>query len=125
MHIEEYLYSRLSGFGGLSALVSTRVSPMKAIEFSDLPAATFKRVAGGLDYDHDGAEALTESFWQIDAWGSSYTAARDVAAQIVAAIEADDPRTFYAFVLDVAQDYETDTRIYRAKVEVRILYREA
>jgi len=124
MQLEEFLYSRLTGFAGLSALVSTRVSPMKSVQAAELPCTTFKRVGGGLDYTHDGAEALTESFWQFDGWGSTFSSARDVAAAIVAALAEDVPPSFYCFVDSIHHDYEADTRIYRGCVEARILYRE-
>jgi hypothetical protein len=124
--LDEYLYDRLAVHAGLTALVGTRLSPMKALQAADLPCATWQRVAGGFEYDHDGVEETNMSTWQFDAWGLTFDSVRLVAAQIVAALAAGSAAPqFYCFVDHIRHDYEGDTRTYRITIEARILYREA
>lgn len=124
MPLEEYLYSRLSGHAGLSALVSTRISPMKSLQAGDLPCVTMQRAGGGREYNHDGIERMSESLWQFDAWSGEFDSAKDVGRQIMAALLTDAPPTFYAFISDVSNDYESDTKRHRVMVQARILYNE-
>ena len=90
--IQDALYSRLSGYGGLSALVSTRISPLRMKEDQALPAVTFQRISG-VPIKAMGADPGTvASRFQVDCWGDrigdgGYSDAVGVAVQVKAALQ--------------------------------------
>lgn len=85
--IEEALFTRLSGFGGLTALVGTRVFPLKLPPGTALPAVSFQLVDAQRDRlgGQDGSDRETR--FQFDSWAGTYESAKAVAAQVVAALD--------------------------------------
>lgn len=85
--IEEALYTRLSGFAGLTALVGTRVFPLKLPPGTALPAVSFQLIDAQRDRlsGQDGADRGAQ--FQFDSWAGTYEAAKAVAVQVVAALD--------------------------------------
>jgi len=85
--IEDALYSRLSGFAGLTALVGTRIYPLKLEPGAALPAVSFQLIDAERDRlsGQDGVDHAAR--FQLDSWADTYESAKAVAAQVVAALD--------------------------------------
>lgn len=81
------LYSILTNHAGLSALVGTRIAPLRLPDGTALPAVTYQRVSER-DYWASGTDAgVKTTRYQIDAWGVDYDSCRAVAAQLRNALQ--------------------------------------
>ena len=127
MTIEAVLFTRLSTFAGLAALVSTRVYPLAAPQNVVLPYLTYRRVSS-VRTSAFGADTnnVTERF-QIDVWAASFASARNVAEQVTLAMQrwrnttgtvVDD--TFIENQIDL---YEPETDTFHIAVDTRTHYR--
>lgn len=87
MTIEEAIYSYLSTHAGLIALTSTRIYPMALPYNPIMPAVTYQRVSTA-PLQMFGSTAKTTARFQVTAWATTYLSAREVAAQIVTALDA-------------------------------------
>lgn len=96
MSLESVLYSRLSGFAGLTALVGTRIYPSVLPQDVQYPAVSFHRI-GGQPIPAAGSDpALKPLRVQVDCWAQdgasapgttdAYDSAASVAAQVLAAL---------------------------------------
>jgi hypothetical protein len=84
--IGEALYSRLTTFAALSALIGARVYPGRLPVGATLPAVTYQRVSGRHEYAQTGPAGLARPRFQLDAWATTYAQADQVAAQVRAAL---------------------------------------
>jgi hypothetical protein len=87
MTIEEALYSYLSTYAGLVALIGTRIYQVRLPQTPTLPAVTYMRVSAPRLQAFDGTAKTTARF-QLSAWATSYAGAKAVAAQLVAALDS-------------------------------------
>lgn len=87
MSLEGALYSKLSTTAAITALVSTRIYPVKLPEAVTYPAVTYQFVAGrSIQAQSPGGHAGHATV-QITAWADSYKAARNILAAILHAID--------------------------------------
>ncbi len=93
MAIESEIYSRLSGFAGLTALVSTRIYPGMAIQGVAEPYVVFFEVSAGRPAAMGPTYGLARARFQFTAFGkdrsgvSGVDEARDVVEQLKAALD--------------------------------------
>jgi len=85
--LHESIKSHLEGFAGLSALISTRVYPMRLPQSPTYPAVTYMTTSGFSEYRHGGLVGKGESFVQVGAWGEVYLATKAVAEQVRLAMD--------------------------------------
>ena len=88
--IEAALYSRLSGFAGVSDLVGTRIYPLAAPDDAIYPLIRYQRVQATRLESLAGPSGLSAVRFQIDAFGQGdegYRDAGDVAEQIRLALD--------------------------------------
>lgn len=85
--IEEALYTRLSTFAGLSALVGTRVYPAMAPQQPTFPLCTFQRISSMRVHAMGADVGLANPVVQVTAWGRTYTESANVAGQVRAALQ--------------------------------------
>lgn len=88
MIIEAALDIQLTTFPGLTALVGQKIYPMQADQSATLPYVTFRLIIGSPANVHGGKPTLTEDRWQFSAWGATYLDAKNVAAQVKAALQS-------------------------------------
>jgi hypothetical protein len=62
----------------VAALVGTRIYPMVLPQEVQLPALTYQRITSRRSSGHDGASDLEQPRIQIDAWGRTWTEARQL-----------------------------------------------
>lgn len=80
--LEEAVYSRLSGFAGLTALVSTRISPVEIPQDAALPAVVYQRISGIRNYAMGNQTPLVRARIQVTSWAESYSGVKAVAEQV-------------------------------------------
>ena len=127
--IETTLYNRLSGYAGLIALVSTRISPNIKAQDSALPAVTYRRVSS-TRYNAMAVDAqVVKARFQVDVWASSYESAAAVRDQVRACLQRWRDGTAGAVVQDTfivteTDLYEDDTHQHHIAIDVEINYDE-
>lgn len=128
MSIETGIFTRLSNFAGLTALVSARIYPVKLPQKPDYPAVTFTQVSVVRDHAMVSDPNIVEARYQFDAWAETKIAADAVREQLRAALKrwrnAADPLIFDTF-LDIEQElYEDDVKVYHLTLDAILFYRE-
>lgn len=126
MSLESELYSRLSGFSGLSDLVSTRIYPVKMPQNTALPAVVFQRITGTRQaaFGADTGDVLSRV--QVDVFATSYKdGVRAVADQVRQALERYSSATISDIYIDNEfDDWDPETDIYRVTMDFRVWYKE-
>lgn len=86
--IEETLFTRLSNFAGLIALVSTRIYPIVLPQGVTYPAVTYQRVSAeqreSCMVDDVG---IVKTRFQITAWTETFIEARNIIEQVRQALQ--------------------------------------
>lgn len=80
--IEDAIFTRASGFAGLSALIGSRVYPRRLPEGVTLPAATYGLVDDVEPQAMGAGSGVTTARVQFTAWADTFDVARDVAVQL-------------------------------------------
>ena len=88
MSAESDLYTALSGYAGLTALVSTRIFPDAIPEDKALPAVVYSTESAAPEWCLDNSLSATAYRFRIVGWGTTRTAAAAVGDKIVAALLA-------------------------------------
>jgi hypothetical protein len=127
--IGEVIYSKLTGYAGLAALVGTRVYPIQLPQRPTLPAVTYQRISTLPIHTRDNAHAsLERPRFQFDCWGSSYAGARAVAQEMRNALatfpQASNPRVDVALMQNEIDDYEPDIGRWRVILDAFIWHEE-
>lgn len=105
---EQALYARLAAVAGVTALVSTRIYPVKLPQNATLPAVTYQRVstsrAGAMGADPGVAWARI----QVTSWATSYSGLKSLSEAVRAALQRYSGSSGGVTVLDVTLDSELD-----------------
>lgn len=86
--IEEAVYSRLTTFAGLAALISTRAYPLVVPVDAALPAVAYQTISSEPQWSHDGFSGLTQTRVQISTVADDYATAKQVDQQVRTAFNA-------------------------------------
>lgn len=86
MTIEAALYTQLSGFAGLTALVGANIYPMQADQNAVLPYVVFFRVHGSPCNVMNALPTLQEDTFQVSSFAVTALLANQIAAQVKLAI---------------------------------------
>lgn len=86
MTIKTMLVDRLEAYGGLSALVGTRIYPRELPPNPTYPAITYARISNG----PAGTDGFRETRFQFNCWGTTEASVEAVATQVKAALEEYD-----------------------------------
>jgi hypothetical protein len=121
--IEDVLYTRLSGYGGLTALVSTRIYPLLLPQDCPLPAIAYFKVssvpAHAMGSDGD---ILTDRF-QISCYAGSYKAVKALVVQVKACLSRYRAGTIKDILYDGEIDFfEPETLEYHIPVDFIIYH---
>ena len=118
------LYTLLATNAGVSAIVGARVTPMRLMDVTDLPALSYTQVSGPRITTHDesAANSLAQKRYQIDCWANSYAVARQLADAVRTIADgykgtvtqgADSLTIQGILIAGERDDYDAETRIYR------------
>lgn len=101
MSVESDIYSALTGYAGLSALVSTRVYPQVIPDGATLPAVAYQRVGTEPVQTLHGTVPAARARFSFSAWAATYADALSVIAQVRAALLA-------AAAFEAVYEFEVD-----------------
>lgn len=127
--IEEAINSRLAGYAGLSALVSTRVYPVIAAQGATLPYIVHSRISGVRESAMGSDTGVARTRVQVSSYGSTYSSAKNVAKQARLALQRysgtiGSDEILAIFVENDIDLYEEDTRLYHVATDYLVSYRE-
>ena len=111
-------------------LVEQRIYPAPLPQGATLPALTYFRVPGEVEYSHGGSSNLVYPRYQVDVWASTPASRAAVAAEVVAVLSGvkgafGDKTAQASFANDAGSDlYEADTQRYRRLLEFEIFHAE-
>lgn len=128
MAFEEGLFTYLSTYAGLAALVGTRIYPMLLPQQPTLPAVTYQRISTPRLHEFE-ASFLPHPRFQFDCWAGDFLAAKNVAEQVRLALDlytgAMGAETVEVSIVEDERDtYEPDVDIWHSMVEAVIWYEE-
>jgi hypothetical protein len=115
--MEQALYTRLSTYAGLVALVSTRIYPLVAPQNATKPYITYSRISTQREYSYSGYSNLQRVRFQISCYAETYAAAKAIAIQVMAAVEA-WTAVQAAFVENQTDLFEKETKLYHVPVDI-------
>lgn len=131
--LEEGLYSYLASYSGLTALVSTRIYPLRMPADATLPCVTYQRISTPrtLTMDTSGATGdLTSPRIQFDAWDTTQSSVKAITDQLRAALNGKTGSTGGVTIRasmanDEAATYESEAQLYRSRSDYIIFVEEA
>jgi hypothetical protein len=85
--IEETIYTRLSTFAGLTALVSTRIYPVIMPKGAIKPAVTYQLISSPREKAMGSDPGMVTARYQFTAWAEKNLAACNVIKQVRLALE--------------------------------------
>lgn len=135
--LEEGLFSYLSTYAGLTALISARVYPFRIPQEQavSLPCMTYQRISTPRHQTHDtsGASDLASPRFQFDAWAETYASAKAITDQIRAALNGKNGTIGSggsavtiqaALVQEETPELDPETNIYRSRSDFIIWHVE-
>ena len=107
--------------------VDSRIYPVKLPQNAIFPAVTYTRLATPVLHELDTTTLLPHPTFQFDCWAESYARAKDVAAQVYAALNmyrgAMGAYTVEASIVSTERDaYDPETKIWHTMIDVEIWY---
>ena len=127
--VEAAIKSRLGGYGGLSALVASRVYPLHLPQRPTLPAVTYQRIDGPREHAMGADPGLAHPRIQVDSWAASYASAKAVATQVRGALQrwrgtAAGVEVLAIYLESDQDDYEPETKQWRVRQDWTVWHRE-
>ena len=130
MSFEEGLFYYLDNYAGLSTEVDNRIYPnlLPQQPPAVLPAVVYHRISTPRLVALERS-LLPQGRFQFDCWAETFQEAKDVAAQVKAALDVysgamGDYTVEVSLIDDERDDYEPETKRWRSMVEVVIWYEE-
>jgi len=129
MSVESVLFTRLSTFPGLTALVGQRIYPNQGPDKPTLPYVTYRRVSSERPSAMGVDVGIVRARFQFDAWADTFDGASAVREQIRAALQrwrsATGTVVQDTYFLTDMDLYEEDTRLHHLVADFEINYVEA
>lgn len=119
--LEEGLTAYLKAYAGLTALVGSRIYPVKFPQTTTMPCVVFQRIDTPRELTHDSSGAagdLAHPRFQIEAWSETYHAGKDIVDVLRSALNGKSGDlggvTIRAALVDnEAVDYSPEFELYR------------
>lgn len=121
-HLESKIFFCLTGFTGVTAIVSDRVYPKRLKQGCKLPAISFERVSGNFDNDLEGYSGLEQPRVMINCWALGYVQAKDLAKAVRAAMLA--ATAFKATILTDSDLSEDAANYYGVSLDFSVWHEE-
>ena len=122
--IEQSLYTALSTFSPLIALVGSKVYPLAAEQETSRPYVIYQKVSNPNEETHDGGVTY-ETRFQLDVWADTYVSAKQTAGQVKAAMSAwKIPGELVPKLVDDQDDYEQETGLFRVILDYIVWNKE-
>jgi hypothetical protein len=125
--IEDALYTKLAGTGGVAAVVGTRIYRLKMPDNPTFPAITFEVSSGQQIESFTGYSGLSNPIMSVHCWARSATVAQQLAITIRDAIVGQSWTYSDRTVANVLEWSTTDlfddlTDVYHVSASFRIWY---
>jgi len=128
MAFQEDLYTRLSGFAGLTALVGTRIYPNKFRQGTRQQSAIrYARIASERESTMSVDVGFVRETYQFDIVAATYSAARAIEKQLLAAIQRWRDAGIGlqdTFIGSVNDDWDDETEQHRIRVDAEFIVNE-
>jgi hypothetical protein len=121
MSLETKIFTILTTDPAVSAVIASRCFPVVLPQNVTLPAVSYQRISGGQENSLKGSSNLENPRIQVDVWGTTYSAVKDLAAKVMAAMRA--ASTFKALVISDQDLFEDETETYRVSIDFSIWHR--
>lgn len=127
--LEAAIKSRLGAYGGLTALVASRVYPLQLPQRPTLPAVTYRRIDGPREHAMGADPGLAHPRIQVDSWGASYADTKAVATQVRGALQrwrgiAAGVEVLAVYLQGDEDGYEPETKQWRVRQDWIVWHRE-
>lgn len=125
MSLQSDLYTRLSSYSGLTALVGTRIYPVAASQTSTMPYCVYQVISRERQYSHQGFSNLERYRVQISCVAADPDVVRDVVTQVIAAMEgwpAANSMVQSCLHDGDFDDFDEDVKVYHVPVDFLIWY---
>lgn len=132
--IEEGLKTYLTGYAGLTSLISTRVHPMRIPQGATIPCLTYQRISTPRIKTHDssGSSGTAYPRFQFDAWATTYAGAKAITDQVRAALNGykgtigtTNTVTIQASLVDDEKpEFDSETGLFRILSDYLIWHQE-
>lgn len=132
MYIEEALFSYLSTYSGLSTLISKKIYPIIAPEGTAVPYVTYTRISGQRFHAFRSDSGMTNPTFQFSCFGTSYSNAKAVAAQLRAALQnysgtmggVGGVSVQSVLLIDENDLYDDEAKVYYTTIDFQIFFNE-
>ncbi len=126
MAFGETLYTKLSNNAGLTALVGTRIYPVKLRQQHTLPAIRYTRISSNTPSAMGSDIGITDYTYQFDVFAATYNAADDVLVKLKAALQRWRTSGVQdSFIISESDlSYEDELDIYRIRIDFRFFVDE-
>jgi hypothetical protein len=110
----------LAGNVGVTAIVGTRIYPLKLPQNPTYEAISYQRIS---NTGQDGTSTLRQSRWQFNCWAATYGDGQTLATAVKAALEEyinllGIPGINMARVVNELDDWDEDSEVYRVMIDV-------
>lgn len=129
MTVEADIYTRLTGYSGLSALVGTRIYPNTIEQNATLPLIVYRRISADRASAMVDDTGTVDARFQFDVYDDQYTdGVRPVTEQLRKALQRYNGTNTVTiqsiFLLNETEYYDDTTELYRVSIDFRIIYNE-
>lgn len=119
MSIQDDLYTALSGYAALTALVSTRIYPIKVPQSPTYPFVVYQRLSNIHINSLSGSSGLNQSRYQFDIYAATYASANSIADEVVGAMVA--ATTYESIQLSrIDLDFDDNVGEYRISIDFSV-----
>jgi hypothetical protein len=124
--MEEALIAKLLATPAVTTIASTRIRPTMRTQGDAVPGVVVTTIAGGDIYHHGGLSVIDEALVQVDCWGATFLAAKQLARTIKTALSGANFTqggvTFNRLFLENERDSAEgeNPRLFRTMLEFRV-----
>jgi hypothetical protein len=116
--LEPRIFSILTGYTAVAAVVGTRVYPLVLPQKAEIPAISYLRVDGVQDANLSGNSGMEAVRVQVDCWGRTYAQAKGLAADVADAMASGFGNE--CVWLSDRDQYEDGAKVFRVILEFSI-----
>ena len=119
MSIRTDIFTALSGHAALTALVSSRIYPIKAPQSPTYPLVIYQRVSNDHINSLTGSSGLNKSRYQFDIYAATYGAANNIADAVAGGMAA--ATTYESILLSTIDlDFDDNVEEYRVTIDFSV-----
>ena len=123
MSVESDLYTRLSTYGNLIALVSLKIYPLTLPQDIELPALTYFKVSDIPEHAMGSDADIKTVRMQVSCWADTYKVVKAIEVQVKAALSRYRSGNIQDCFLDGSLDlYDSEVDIFHVPIDFLVFY---